>query len=141
MVRLWQITGRDDLKVLIESWYASRIETGLPTLNVNTTAPMLGLSVLWKETRDPRWAPVLDTWANRVVTEMGRTNAAHMGSGGVTDPGPESKKVRRNYETAPAGNAVVLEEQLLKMGENYADHRLMTNLYQKNIDMLKISVK
>jgi flagellar basal-body rod protein FlgB len=74
-------------------------------------------------------------------TEMGRTNAAHMGSGGVTDPGPESKKVRRNYETAPAGNAVVLEEQLLKMGENYADHRLMTNLYQKNIDMLKISVK
>ncbi len=74
MVRLWQFTGREDLKALIENWYTARIEAGLPLLNVNTTAPMLGLSVLWKETRDPRWAPVLDAWANRVVSEMGRTH-------------------------------------------------------------------
>ncbi len=74
MVRLWQFTGREDLKALIENWYMARIEAGLPLLNVNTTAPMLGLSVLWKETRDRRWAPVLDAWANRVVTEMGRTH-------------------------------------------------------------------
>ena len=74
LIRLWQFTGRDDLKVLVENWYASRIEAGLPGLNVNTTAPMLGLSVLWKETGDPRWQPILDTWADRVLGEMGRTN-------------------------------------------------------------------
>jgi len=73
LVRLWLFTGRDDLKVLIENWYAARIEAGLPSLNVNTTAPMLALSILWKETRDPRWQPVLDAWATRVITEMGRT--------------------------------------------------------------------
>ncbi|WP_312406279.1 glycoside hydrolase family 88 protein [Rhizobium sp.] len=88
LIRMWQFTGRDDLKVLIENWYAARIETGLPKLNVNTTAPMLGLSVLWRETRDPRWQPVLDAWANRAVTEMGRTREgafAHHVSDKVND--------------------------------------------------------
>ena len=73
LVRLWQFTGRDDLKVLIEDWYAARLVAGLPTLNVNTTAPMLALSVLWKETGDSRWKQPLDQWASRVLAEMGRT--------------------------------------------------------------------
>lgn len=76
LIRLWLFTGRDDLKALIENWYAARIEAGLPKLNVNTTAPMLGLSVLWRETRNPRWQPVLDAWADRAVAEMGRTPEA-----------------------------------------------------------------
>lgn len=73
LLRLWQFTGREDLKTLIEGWYARRIAAGLPTLNVNTTAPMLGLALLWDKTRDPRWKPVLDDWAERVMTQMGRT--------------------------------------------------------------------
>lgn len=73
LVRLWLLTGREDLRKLVEDWYVSQIAAGLPGLNVNTTAPMLGLSVLWAKTRDPRWQPVLDTWANRVLSEMGRT--------------------------------------------------------------------
>ncbi len=73
LIKLWLFTGRDDLRQLIEGWYQARIEAGLPKLNVNTTAPMLGLSVLWAQTRDPRWQPILDDWANRVVSDMGRT--------------------------------------------------------------------
>jgi unsaturated rhamnogalacturonyl hydrolase len=73
IIRLWQFTGRDDLKALIEGWYERRLAAGLPKLNVNTTAPMLGLSVLWRETQDDRWKETLDTWASRVITEMGRT--------------------------------------------------------------------
>jgi unsaturated rhamnogalacturonyl hydrolase len=73
LVRLWQFTGRTEFKTLIEEWYAARIEAGLPSLNVNTTAPMLALSVLWSETRDPRWQKPLDDWATRVMAEMGRT--------------------------------------------------------------------
>lgn len=73
LIRLWQFTGREDIRQLVENWYAARIDAGLPTLNVNTTAPMLGLSVLWAKTRDPRFEPVLDGWATRVITEMGRT--------------------------------------------------------------------
>ncbi len=73
---------------------------------------------------------------------LNNTDQAHMNlNGSASEKEPDTKTQRRTYETAPAGNAVVLEEQLLKMGENYADHRLMTNLYQKNVDLIKSSLK
>lgn len=74
---------------------------------------------------------------------LATTQSNHMSSGGTLAGGsnPQSKEERNPYEVAPAGNAVVLEEQLLKMGENYTDHRFITNLYQKNIDMLKTAIR
>ena len=71
------------------------------------------------------------------------TQAAHMGSGGTSGGGVkiQEKQQKNPYEVAPAGNAVVLEEQLLKMNETYTDHRFITNLYQKNIDMLKTAIR
>lgn len=41
------------------------------------------------------------------------------------------------YETAPAGNSVILEEQLTKVAETQANHRLASNIYSKHISMLK----
>ncbi len=73
LIRLWLFTDRADLRHQIEDWYAARLAAGLPGLNVNTTAPMLGLSVLWAKTDDARWKAALDGWADRVMTEMGRT--------------------------------------------------------------------
>lgn len=73
LVRLWQFTGDDALRGIIEGWYARHVDKGLPALNINTTAPMLALSMLWKETRDPRWTPVLDGWADRLLAEAPRT--------------------------------------------------------------------
>lgn len=74
---------------------------------------------------------------------MDMTNRKHLNATGHLEGAPQSKQSaqKQTYETAPAGNAVVLEEQMLKMSENYADHRLITNLYQKNIDMIKMSTK
>jgi flagellar basal-body rod protein FlgB len=48
---------------------------------------------------------------------------------------------KSSYEPSPSGNAVVLEEQLLKMNQNYTDHRLTTTIYQKNVDMLKAALR
>jgi unsaturated rhamnogalacturonyl hydrolase len=73
LVRLWRHTGDERLKAVIEGWYGRQIERGLPPLNVNTTAPMLALSMLWKDTGDPRWQPVLDQWADRVMRDARRT--------------------------------------------------------------------
>ena len=73
LVRLWLHTGRDDLRRLVEAWYDRRLEAGLPSLNVNTTAPMLALSILWRETKEPLWKAPLDDWATRILSELGRT--------------------------------------------------------------------
>jgi unsaturated rhamnogalacturonyl hydrolase len=73
LARLWLFSERNDLLAILERWYSRRIDAGLPPLNVNTTAPMLALSLIWGETRDERWRPVLDQWADRVMNELPRT--------------------------------------------------------------------
>jgi len=54
---------------------------------------------------------------------------------------PAPARQKNPYEIAPAGNGVVLEEQLIKMNANYSEHAFISNLYQKNMDMLKESLK
>lgn len=73
LVQLWRRRRDPALLALLEGWYARHLAAGLPPLNINTTAPMLALSVLWAETRDPRWQPALEDWANRVMREAPRT--------------------------------------------------------------------
>lgn len=88
LVRLWRSTGRADLKALIESWYAARLAGPAPAFNVNTTAPMLALTLLWAETREPRWQQPLEAWARRVMTELPRTpegGFAHIVSDRIND--------------------------------------------------------
>jgi unsaturated rhamnogalacturonyl hydrolase len=46
LVRLWELTRRDDIYQIIENWFQQNIQKGLPPLNINTTAPMLPLSLL-----------------------------------------------------------------------------------------------
>ncbi|CAN0510058.1 unnamed protein product [Laminaria digitata] len=50
----------------------------------------------------------------------------------------DSKK--DTYETAPAGNAVILEEQLTKVSETQANHRLASNIYTKQLSMIKLAL-
>ena len=47
---------------------------------------------------------------------------------------------RKPYETAPDGNAVVLEEQIAKMNEIDANHRLTTEIYKKQLNMIKTAI-
>ena len=44
---------------------------------------------------------------------------------------------RRPYETAPDGNQVVLEEQMIKMNETVTNHYLITQIYRKQLAMFK----
>lgn len=73
LFRLWEFTRRDDLLVTLNAWFDRQIAQGLPSLNVNTTAPMLPLSLLWQHTRNDEYQPVLDSWANDVMTKLPRT--------------------------------------------------------------------
>jgi flagellar basal-body rod protein FlgB len=44
------------------------------------------------------------------------------------------------YETALSGNAVVLEEQMMKVSETQGAYNLATNLYRKHVKMLKLAI-
>ncbi len=66
------------------------------------------------------------------------TNSGHMTVGGIDDP--KAKKQKETYEVAPAGNAVIMEEQLIKAGQTVMDYNLMTNLYQKNMGMIRTAL-
>jgi flagellar basal-body rod protein FlgB len=74
----------------------------------------------------------------RVVQE--RTNPMHMaGTAAPVDPVNDEKQ-RNPYESAPVGNSVVLEEQMTKMADAQANYQLMTNLYRKHVDLLKMAL-
>lgn len=47
---------------------------------------------------------------------------------------------RNTGETKPDGNNVTLEEQLLKMGAVQADFAAMTNLYRKQLGLIKAAI-
>ncbi|MBE5805079.1 MAG: glycoside hydrolase family 105 protein, partial [Clostridiales bacterium] len=59
----------EDIKV----WYAQHIERGLPVRNINTTAPMLTMTMLYEETGDETYRPLIEDWANWVMTGLPRT--------------------------------------------------------------------
>lgn len=69
------------------------------------------------------------------------TNRAHIG-GSVVRDGPARLNVQhQTYESSPTGNAVVLEEQLIKVSETQSAYQLMTNLYRKHMDMFRIALR
>ena len=44
------------------------------------------------------------------------------------------------YETAPSGNAVVLDEQMGKLAETQLDYELTTNLYRRQVGLIKTAL-
>lgn len=69
------------------------------------------------------------------------THAGHM-QGTVVRDGPAKPVPQRDpYEASPAGNAVVLEEQLIKVAKTQGDYQLMTNLYRKHMDLFRIALR
>ena len=69
-----------------------------------------------------------------------RTNEAHMGEGGAVDGVFTARKQKEVYETNLSGNAVVLEEQLIKVGETDMDYQLAANVYRKYVGMFRLAL-
>ena len=73
LVQLWRNRRDPALLALIEGWYARALSRPLPPMNINTTGPMLALSLLWRETGDARWQGALEDWATRLMRDAPRT--------------------------------------------------------------------
>lgn len=70
---------------------------------------------------------------------MEKTTAGHMLPGGDID-NAKNRKSRMTYEVAPADNAVIIEEQMLKASQTTMDYNLMTNLMRKNVGMIQTAL-
>ena len=66
------------------------------------------------------------------------TQAAHF-STGVARAGEQARPVtdKKSSETTLNGNAVVLEDELMKASQTAMDYEVTTNLYRKHISMIK----
>lgn len=55
--------------------------------------------------------------------------------------GGDAKEQKKGlYEVAPSGNAVVMEQQLIKSNQTMIDYNMMTGIYKKQISMMKTVV-
>jgi flagellar basal-body rod protein FlgB len=70
-----------------------------------------------------------------VATQGGhiQTSSLKADDRGVEDKNP--------YEVAPSGNAVVVEEQLVKVTQTQNDYNAITNLYKKQVAMFKMALR
>ncbi len=67
------------------------------------------------------------------------TDDAHMPN--VADGvDPKARKQKHTYEVAPAGNAVIMEEQLINANKNAMDYNLMLNVYKKQVGMMRMAL-
>jgi flagellar basal-body rod protein FlgB len=69
------------------------------------------------------------------VTHPGHVDASIPGEARL-----DVDEAKEKYETSPVGNAVVLEEQLVKVSETQMDYQTMTNLYKKHMGMFRIAL-
>lgn len=70
---------------------------------------------------------------------VARTNAAHMAAT-MSDAGSFKELGNTDWEMTPEGNAVVLEDQMMKVASNQMDYQMVTNLYTKSLGMLRTAL-
>jgi flagellar basal-body rod protein FlgB len=70
---------------------------------------------------------------------MMQTSASHMAA---SNGGGQSFDVngKVGFETRPAGNAVSLEEEMMKVSANQMDYAAVTSLYSKSLQLLKTAI-
>lgn len=70
---------------------------------------------------------------------MVSTNPGHMPNADAT-VNVKEQKIKKPYEVAPAGNAVVMEEQVVNSNQTQMDYNLVASLYQKNVRLIKLAL-
>lgn len=73
MCKLYIKTKDNKILAFLRSWYNKKLAEGLPGRNVNTTAPMLGLAVLYELSGEKSYLQPISDWAQWVMNDMQRT--------------------------------------------------------------------
>ena len=89
-----------------------------------------------KDLRVPTFAP--DGAATGGALVALRTDPKHLA--GASGRAGEDQRFARRFEITPSGNAVSLEDEMLKVAQNQSDYQLAASLYQKSLQMLRTAV-
>jgi len=71
------------------------------------------------------------------TVQLARTDPGHLA--GFTDAGNFSNNPNQ-YQVRPAGNAVTLEDEMIKVAANQMDYQAATQLYSRSLGLLKMAV-
>jgi len=69
---------------------------------------------------------------------MAVTSSGHIAPSGGADRYDVNGRV--GFQTRPAGNAVSLEEEMMKVSANQMDYAAVTSLYSKSLQLLKTAI-
>jgi flagellar basal-body rod protein FlgB len=69
---------------------------------------------------------------------MTLTSQAHVAATGAEPTFDQNR--RAGFQTRPAGNAVSLEDEMLKVSANQMDYAAVTSLYSKSLHLLKVAI-
>lgn len=68
------------------------------------------------------------------------TSGGHLGGAGNEYRGAKDTYQRNIYESSFDNNGVVLEEQMMKASRNAGEYNMITNLYRRQIGMIKTAI-
>ncbi|MGJ4926243.1 flagellar basal body rod protein FlgB [Bradyrhizobium sp. HKCCYLS2038] len=88
---------------------------------------------------EPKFTPTGQAVGGSAPLPLARTSAAHIAPG-AGDGASFDQNRKVGFQTRPAGNAVSLEEEMLKVSANQMDYAAATSLYGKSLHLLKTAI-
>ncbi|HEX2215088.1 MAG TPA: flagellar basal body rod protein FlgB [Xanthobacteraceae bacterium] len=74
-----------------------------------------------------------------VAVALARTDPEHLGGSDTASAGHFPFQPAARYEIRPAGNAVNLEDEMLKVASNQMDHQAAATLYSRSLGLIKLA--
>ena len=69
------------------------------------------------------------------------THRSHMSASPANTIGTQRFKIEPHaMEATPTGNAVILEEEIMKVAQTTVEFNVMTNLYRKGVSLMRIAI-
>jgi flagellar basal-body rod protein FlgB len=72
------------------------------------------------------------------TVSLARTDSGHLG--GLSGGSRFANSRQAGYETRPSGNAVNLEDEMLKVASNQMDYQAATSLYTRSLGLMKTAL-
>ncbi len=92
-----------------------------------------------EDMKEPDFRKVLQEGGTSKL-RLSTTASGHFGGRPVSANGSGNSSKEKGGEKSLSGNAVSLEDQMLKVSQTASDYALMTNLYRKQVGMVKTAL-